>query len=90
MVPNTIQHTLDITISGAWWKTFLVYIDDVIIFSDDELEYFMNIYQVLTLLRQPELTFKLKKCHFSKKKILNGLATYWCHALTHDHLSATS
>ncbi len=41
--PATFQRTLDIFLSTYKWKTCLVYLDDVIIFSDDIEDHFGHV-----------------------------------------------
>ena len=44
----TFQRALDIISSGLRWNTFLMYIDDVAIFSKTEEEHFAQVSHVLT------------------------------------------
>ena len=60
--PATFQRTLDVILSGVKWKTCLVYIDDVIIFSKNEEELVDHLEQVLSLLGETGVKLKLKKC----------------------------
>ena len=46
------------------WKTCLVYIDDVIIFSNSVEEHLKHVDEVLSVLRTDGMTLKLKKCFF--------------------------
>ena len=62
--PTTFQRTVDILLSGYRWKTCLVYLDDVIIFSKSIEEHLKHVYEVLEILRQAGMTLKLKKFHF--------------------------
>lgn len=49
--PATFQVALDIMLSDARWKICLVYLDDVIVFSDSLDEHICHLDQVLSLLR---------------------------------------
>ena len=60
--PATFQRALDIILSGLRWQTCLIYLDDVIVFSKDTKEQVAHVDQVLTLLRQAEVSLKLEKC----------------------------
>ena len=62
--PTTFQRALDIILSGVRWKTCLIYIDDVVIFSKTEEEHFAQVIHVLTLLGEAGVKLKLKKCFF--------------------------
>ena len=62
--PATFQRTLDILLSGFRWKTCLVYLDDIIIFSKSAEEHLKHVEQVLSVLRTAGLSLKLSKCNF--------------------------
>ena len=62
--PATFQRTVNILLSGYRWKTCLVYLDDVIIFSKSIEEHLKHVDEVLEILRQAGMALKLKKCHF--------------------------
>ena len=51
------------------WKTCLVYLDDIIVFSNTEYEYFRHLDEVLSLLYKAGLSLKLTKCHFFKDTV---------------------
>jgi len=67
--PATFQRTMDILLSGLKWKTCLVYLDDIIIFSKSEEEHARHLDQVLTLLAGAGLSLNLKKCHFFRDTV---------------------
>lgn len=62
--PATFQRTLDILLSGYRWKSCLVYLDDIIIFSKAMPEHVEHVRAVLQVLKDAVLSLKLKKCHF--------------------------
>jgi hypothetical protein len=62
--PATFQCEIDIILSGVKWKTCLVYLDDVIVFSSSRDAHLAHVEEVLTLLGSGGLSLKLKKCHF--------------------------
>ena len=62
--PATFQRTLDILLSRYKWKTCLVYLDDVIIFSRDIESHLDHVEQILTVLHNAGVSLKLKKCNF--------------------------
>ena len=62
--PATFQRAIDIILSGVKWKTCLVYLDDVIVFSPSRQAHLAHVNEALTLLGNSGLSLKLKKCHF--------------------------
>jgi RNase H-like domain found in reverse transcriptase/Reverse transcriptase (RNA-dependent DNA polymerase)/Integrase zinc binding domain/Chromo (CHRromatin Organisation MOdifier) domain/Integrase core domain len=62
--PATFQRAIDIILSGIRWKTCLVYLDDVIVFSSNRDDHLAHVNEALTLLGNAGLSLKLKKCHF--------------------------
>jgi hypothetical protein len=62
--PATFQRAIDIILSGIRWKTCLVYLDDVIVFSSNRAAHLSHVNEVLILLRDAVLSLKLKKCLF--------------------------
>lgn len=59
--PVTFKRALDIKLDGLKWNTFLVYSEDVIVFSNT-YEYHLD--AVLGALRMAGVTVKLSKCEF--------------------------
>ena len=49
--PATLQRALDIILSGLRWRTCLIYLDDVIVFSKDTNEHVAHVEELPTLLR---------------------------------------
>jgi Reverse transcriptase (RNA-dependent DNA polymerase) len=62
--PATFQRAIDIILSGVRWKTCLVYLDDVIVFSSDRKAHLTHVDEVLTVLSKAGLSLKLQKCRF--------------------------
>jgi hypothetical protein len=60
----TFQRAIDIILSGFKWKTCLVYLDDVIVFSQSKKDHLAHVAEALTLPGNAGLSLKLKKCHF--------------------------
>jgi Reverse transcriptase (RNA-dependent DNA polymerase) len=46
------------------WKTCVVYLDDVIVFSSDRKAHLAHVAEVLTVLGNAGLSLKLHKCRF--------------------------
>jgi hypothetical protein len=67
--PATFQRAMDIILSGVKWKTFLVYLDDVIVFSKSMKDHLAHVAEALTLLGSVGLSLKLKNCHFFAKTV---------------------
>ena len=64
--PGTIQRAADIILASVKWQHALVYLDDVIVYSDTLEEHFDHLESVLRLLRDAGLTLKPPKCHSSR------------------------
>lgn len=62
--PASFQRALDIILSGHNWKTCLVYIDDIIVFSKDAESHIQDVETILTALQQAGVSLKFKKCLF--------------------------
>jgi hypothetical protein len=64
--PGTFQRAVDIILSGVKWKTYLVYLDDVIVFSSSREAHMHHVDEALTLLERAGLYLKLARCQFFK------------------------
>ena len=62
--PTTVQRTLDIALSAFKWKSCLVYLDDVIVFSQDLKSHFTHVEAILNTLSGTGITLKLSKFRF--------------------------
>src|SRR5215204_4649564 len=58
---NIFKHLLD--------KCVLVYLDDILIFSESMEDHLIHLQQVLALLRKHQLYGKLEKCDFAKPSV---------------------
>jgi RNase H-like domain found in reverse transcriptase/Reverse transcriptase (RNA-dependent DNA polymerase)/Integrase zinc binding domain/Integrase core domain/Chromo (CHRromatin Organisation MOdifier) domain/Retroviral aspartyl protease len=67
--PATFQRFVDITLAGLTWKTCLVYLDDIIIFSKTKEEHLDHLDAVLQRLYSAGLSLNLKKCYFFKETV---------------------
>ena len=67
--PATFQRAIDVILSGVKWKTCLVYLDDVIIFSPDRKSHLKHVDDALYLLRKAGLSLKLRKCRFFSEMV---------------------
>ena len=67
--PATFQRAVDLLISKYRWKSCLVYIDDVIVFSNMIDEHLQHVEEVLTVLRDSGLSLKLRNCNFFAQQV---------------------
>ena len=62
--PATFQRTLEILLSPYKWRSCLVYLEDIIIFSKSVEEHFQHVKDILTTFKGAVISLKLKKCSF--------------------------
>jgi len=67
--PATLHCALDIILSGMTWKTCLVYLDDVIVFSDTPESHMKALDEALTRLGRAGVTLQAKKCQFFRTSV---------------------
>ena len=67
--PATFQRGLDMIFTKFKWKTCLVYLDDVIIFSRTPEEHIRHVDEVLACLSAAGVTLKISKCKFFTKTV---------------------
>ena len=65
--PSTFQRTVDMLLSGYRSRTCLVYLDEIIVFSNTAEEHVDHVREVLTVLKEAGFSLKLKKCIFFAK-----------------------
>lgn len=82
---DTFHRAVDAIGSNVQFKTCLVYITDVVIFSKNICQQFKVIYEMLTLHCLAEVTLTLPKCHFFQRKF-----EYSSHSLMPIQLAAAS
>ena len=70
--PATFQRMLDILLSGYRWKSCLIYLDDIIIFSKDYDTHLKDVDVILRALQQERLSLNLNKC-----KSFTTLSSTW-------------
>jgi len=68
-VPASFQRALDIILSGIRWQKCLVYLDDVLVFSQTVDDYIRHLREVLLLLENAGLSLKPSKCHLFKQDV---------------------
>ncbi len=67
--PAAFQRTLDILLSRYRWRTCLVYLDDVIVFSKSFEDHLRHVEEILHVLRGDGLSLMLRKCNFFKESV---------------------
>ena len=79
--PSTFQRCMELILNGLQWKTLLIYLDDVIIYSDTIESHLKQLDLVLTRLREAGLKLKPSKCDLIKSSVL-----YLGHVVSKDGL----
>ena len=67
--PATYQWLMELALSGLQWSLCLIYLDDVIVFSEDFDEQVDRLDQVLTRIGSASLKLKPSKCVFFATKV---------------------
>ena len=67
--PSTFQRTMHEVLRGLHWKFCLVYLDDIIIYSDTFKDHLDHLCQVFQKFRDVNLKLKPKKCSFACDRI---------------------
>ena len=68
--PSTFQRLMSLVLSGLCWSTCLVYLDDIIIFSQTVDEHLQRLRDVLQRLEEAGLKIKPSKCQLLRKSVL--------------------
>ena len=75
----TFQRLMELVLSGLDTQTCLVYLDDLVIFSQTEGEHLKTLEAVFERIRAAGLKLKPKKCHIAKKEV-----TFLGHLVTEE------
>ena len=67
--PSTFQRAMDVMLSGLNWVSCLVYLDDVMIFSDTFENHLKHLEAVFQRMVDSEFQLKLSKCSFVKPEV---------------------
>ena len=67
--PSTFQRLMEVALAGLQWQSCLIYLDDVIIFSEDFPEHLRRLREVLERIRQARLKLKPKKTSLFKARV---------------------
>ena len=68
--PSSFQRCMEMILRGLQWKTLLIYLDDIIVFSATVEEHLDRLGDVLKLLRTAGLKLKPAKCNFLNQEVL--------------------
>jgi transposase InsO family protein len=66
---NTFERLAELVLSGLTWKSCLVYLDDIVVFSSTFEEQLSRLQEVFSRLSKASLKLKPKKCVLFQKKI---------------------
>ena len=61
---------MELVLRGLQWKTLLIYLDDIIIFSSNLEEHLLRLEEVLKRLSEAKLKLKPSKCHLLETEVL--------------------
>ena len=67
--PATFQMLMNMILKGLTWKHCLVYIDDIIVWSDNFENHLKHLSLIFQRLRDANLTLKPLKCSFAKSEV---------------------
>lgn len=67
--PNSFQTLMSNVLRGLNWKSVLVYVDDILIFSRSFDEHLQHLAQVFDRLKNANLKLQPTKCHFAVKEV---------------------
>ena len=67
--PSTFQRLMETTLRDLNWKSCLIYLDDVIVFSHTFEEHLNHLAQVFDRLREANLRLKPSKCSFGRQEV---------------------
>lgn len=77
--PATFERLMENVLRGLHWKTCLVYLDDIIVYSNTFEEHIQNLEEVFQKLQMAKLKLNPKKCVFLQREV-----KYLGHVITGD------
>ena len=80
--PATFERMMETVLRGLHWRTLLIYLDDIVVFSTSITDHCKRLAQVFERLRSANLKLKPKKCHLFKQKV-----QYLGHVVSADGIS---
>ena len=69
--PATYQRFMDIILAGLKWKSLLIYLDDICVFSASFDQHIKDLEEVFKRIRQANMKLKPSKCHLFQTCIKN-------------------
>ncbi len=75
--PATFQRLMDTVFAGLKWKNLLVYIDDIIVYSNSFEQHLKDLEEMFNRINNAGMTFKTSKCH-----LLQDTVHYLGHVIT--------
>lgn len=67
--PATYQRAMNAILAGLTWRSCLVYIDDILIYSPNFDQHLLDIEAVFKRLEEADILLKAKKCSFAMTKV---------------------
>ena len=67
--PGTFERLMETVLRGMQWERAVLYLDDIIVFSDSVEEHLKRLEEILQRLRAANLMLKPSKCHFFKHQV---------------------
>ena len=67
--PSTFERLMEKVLAGLTWQICLVYLDDVIVYSETVLEHIDRLEVIFQKLKKAGLTLKPKKCNLFRKQV---------------------
>ena len=67
---STFERLMELVLSGLQWETVIIYLDDVIVFSNSFERHIEDLQEVFTRLKKAGLKLKCKKCLLFRKEVL--------------------
>lgn len=67
--PPTFQHLMQLVLQGLSWKTCLVYLDNIIVYSPSFTLHLQHPKEVFDHVRAANLKLKPSKCHFAQEEV---------------------
>ena len=67
--PGTFERLMETVLRGMQWERAVLYLDDIIIFSETIEDHMQRVEEILISLKQANLMLKPSKCHFFKRQV---------------------
>ena len=80
--PATFQRLMEAVLHGLARRHCVIYLDDILVFSQTFEEHLQHLHQVFSRLRQAGLRLKPKKCAFVRPKV-----SYLGHVVSHEGIA---